>query len=267
MNVQPRLALLLASLAPAFLGGCAIDNGSGPEGSGGCGGGCGSGCAPASATPAAASDASASSADASAMTIDGVNPANINDVDKSERFAAAVKGLSFEGERLSVLPAHAVKRNPGASAEFLRLGRAAYDANERDVATLQFANAFRADDRNADAAYWLAKAFALRGKTEQRIASARTATELAPESAEARYELGMALWTRGDLSQGDTIAATWAFLDALSVNPAHGPSLERLAVASYYEGDAAAARQYAARAKAAGQTVPAQLEAMLTQMP
>lgn len=202
-----------------------------------------------------------------AFSIEGVNPASLDQVDRKERFAVAVKGLTFDDGFMKVREEHAIKRDPATARTMIELGRVAYENNDRDLATLRFATAFRADDSDPKAAIWLVKAFTMKGKTSERIAAARTAALLAPRSAEAHYELGLAFWTRGDLAAGDLTAAKWAFMDALLDDAGHGPSLERLAVASYFEGDGAGARAYLARARAVGQPVPAQLDALLADVP
>jgi tetratricopeptide (TPR) repeat protein len=192
------------------------------------------------------------------VEIDGVNPATIESVDKTEKFAAAIRGLVFENGRVRVDPQYAPPRNDQMSENRVILGREAIDLNQRDAAIIHMAAAIRLNPDNADAYFGLGRAVTLRGKTAEAAASFRTALELRPGWTDAQFELGMSLWRAGQLED-----ATTEFRAIVANDPNHGPSLERLAVAAYYAGDRAAAAQYARASEAAGHPVPSQLWELL----
>lgn len=192
----------------------------------------------------------------------GASPEDINSLDRRERYDASVRSISFVGGRVSVRPQFEVPRDVAASTRAMAGFNDAWSMNHKDRAVAYAAEAVRFDPQNADAMFALGRALTQKGKSTEALAAFSSAVDLRPAWGEARTELAMTYWRMDRM--GD---ATAEFKRILEAEPNNGFALERLAVASYYAGDKAAAWQYVDRASAAGHQVPPQLIELLGKRP
>lgn len=187
-------------------------------------------------------------------TAGGTSPEDINSLDRRLRFDESVKALSFEGGRVSVRPEFAVNRDAAASARAMAGFNDAWGMNHRDRATAYAADAVRFDPQSADAMIALGRSLMMKGKETEAIAAFNSTLAIRPDWIEARTELAMTYWRLNRMPE-----ATAEFNRILEAQPNNGFALERMAIASYYAGDNAAAWRFVDRATAAGHQVPPQL--------
>ncbi len=175
---------------------------------------------------------------------------------KRARFAAAISGLRFDTGVVEVEPfdeyaaAFSWSRLEDAT-ELVEAGRA-----------LKAIGAYRDSIRwapdLADAYNGLGMTLRLENKIGEALAALRTALQLDPAFVEARFNFAITLWMNGEPAE-----ATHQMQQVVRQQPDHALAHERLAIWSYYAGEAQAAWRHVRAAQALDHALPPQFMALL----
>ncbi len=175
---------------------------------------------------------------------------------KEARFREAVSGLAFEETVVVVEPLSDGGRF--ASERHLQAGLDQLAANRTTGALQSITLAVRADPHWAAPYDGLGTALLAKGKDELALASFRTALVRDPAFIDARFKIASTLSRLG--RRAEAIAA---MEEVIELDPGRGPAHERLAIWSWYAGDAEAARRHAQAARELGHELPPQFTTLL----
>ncbi len=180
---------------------------------------------------------------------------------KEARFREAVKGLDFESGLVVVV--EATGDDPKQAAAYHAEALQRLEQNRFTGALTMLARAVRTDPQYASGYEGLGRALQAKGKGQYAVAAYRTALMLQPDFVEAQYDLASAL---ARLDRRDE--AITEMLRVLELDPQHARAHERLAIWSYYIGDAATAWRHVHAARDLAREPPPQFITLLeTQMP
>jgi Flp pilus assembly protein TadD len=169
-----------------------------------------------------------------------------------------MRGLSYEGDRVTVEPGEALPPDPEQSSEELARGRDLLARNRcvEAVAACTRAVLLAPDD---PACYpVLGRSFLALRMPAEAVACLRTAIELEPADAELHLQLSNALQTLG--RREECLAE---LRRTLELDPQHAKAWSRLAIQRYYGGDPLGAWEAVHRAESLRGEVPPQFRALL----
>ncbi|MCC6404399.1 MAG: hypothetical protein IT207_10375 [Fimbriimonadaceae bacterium] len=174
-----------------------------------------------------------------------------------ERTARAMAGLEVRGGLLLVV--RPIQATPAQAQALLAQARASLVENSWFVCCEAYGKALRAAPGSAEAYEGFAQAAMTDVKTDLAEVALRSALKFEPSRLSARFKLGELRQMAGDYAGA---REEWAQVAAAS--PRFRDVEARLATVAYFDGDAPSARRHLAKAKALGQSVPPQFEALLT---
>ena len=180
---------------------------------------------------------------------------------KRARFAAAVSGLRFDTGVVEVEPFDEYD----ADVSWTRLEEATelVEAGRILKAIGAYRDSIRWAPDLADAYNGLGMTLRLENKISEALAALRTAVQLDPAFVDTRFNLAITLWMNGEPAE-----ATYQMQQVVRQQPDHGLAHERLAIWSYYAGDAQVAWRHVQAAQALGHALPPQfLALMVSRMP
>ncbi len=190
----------------------------------------------------------------------GSGPAPIANLHKQERFSAAMAGLIYAGDRVTVDPDWQAESSGEMAAEDLMArAEAATNQGRRLAAVRAFSDA-------VISAPWLAAPYEGLGRSlvqlrryEWAVAAYLTGLEIDPSRIDARFAAANALQCAGRLDQ-----AIDQWLTVVAQNPDHGPAHGRLVVGYFLRDQLDTAGRYLGRALALDAAVPGHVVALLT---
>lgn len=175
---------------------------------------------------------------------------------KRARFAAAVSGLRFDTGVVEVEPF----AEYDADVSWTRLEEATelVEAGRALKAIGAYRDSIRWAPDLADAYNGLGMTLRLENKMSEALAALRTALQLDPAFVHARFNLAITLWMNGEPAE-----ATHQMQQVVRQQSDHALAHERLAIWSYYAGEAQAAWRHVRAAQALDHALPPQFLALL----
>lgn len=176
--------------------------------------------------------------------------------DKSAILRAAVRGLSFDTDRVVVESGQ--RDAPARAEQFYNDGLDQYAANHAFEAITAMRKAIQRDVDNPACYQGLAKTLHMRGRTEWAIASLQTALDLAPDFTQAQQDLANALWMNMQADEAIELMTT-----VVEKQPDNVEAHERLAVWHRYFGRYDQAWSHVHAVQELGHEMPPQFMALL----
>ncbi|MCW5937215.1 MAG: tetratricopeptide repeat protein [Fimbriimonadaceae bacterium] len=174
---------------------------------------------------------------------------------KEARMRDALRGLDFSTGKVT-LTAEAAKIAPrGSLADGARLAAEAdrvFETNDFPAAIEAYKKAVIVAPGRAETYLGLAQALVPKGRSAEAEAAVRTAVSLSPKNLDARLA-----WARLVDAKGDAEATVAAWSALLAVDGTIAEAHDRLAIATYYRGDAHGALKHIEACERLGGAVPA----------
>lgn len=180
---------------------------------------------------------------------------------KDQRMREAMRGLDYSSGRVVLTREAATIASRGTTAEAAKLDREAdqlFDKNDFPVTIAAYTKAVIVDPTRAETYLGLSQALLGKGKESEAQAALRTALDLEPNNLQAHVLLARTIDRKG-VSE-PTIDA-WN--EVLAIDAKHGEAHARIAIATYYQGDAVGSLRHIESAEKNGGEVPAHFKSMV----
>ena len=177
---------------------------------------------------------------------------------KEQRMRDAMRGLSYDRGMVSLTAEAGQIAQRGTLEEGARLAAEAakvFETNDFPAAIAAYTKAVIVAPQRAETYLGLGRALLPKGRTVEAEAAFRTALGLNPKSLETKIEIARLVDSRGE---SEATIAAWK--NVLSQDPKVAEAHSRLAVATYYKGDAAGAWRHISACERLGGSVPAQFK-------
>ena len=180
---------------------------------------------------------------------------------KGKRMREAMRGLSYETGRVTLTAEAGQIAKTGTAQDAARIAAEAdrvFQTNDWPAAIALYTKAVIVAPDRAATYLGLAQALRPKGRDAEAEAAVRTAIDLDPKNLEARLSLARVVDSRGE---SDPTIAAWKAVLALDSRQAeaHG----RIAIATYYKGDARGALRAIEECERLGGQVPPQFKDMV----
>jgi Flp pilus assembly protein TadD len=170
----------------------------------------------------------------------------------------AMRGLSYDRGMVTLTAEAGQIAQRGTLEEAARLAAEAekvFETNDFPAAIAAYTKAVIVAPQRSETYLGLGRALLPKGRTVEAEAAFRTALGLNPKSLETKIEIARLVDSRGE---SDATIAAWK--NVLSQNSNVAEAHGRLAIATYYKGDAVGAWRHISACERLGGSVPAQFK-------
>lgn len=191
----------------------------------------------------------------------GTGPGNPVENYKDQRMREAMRGLDYRSGRVVLSREADQVARRGTPTEGLRLAKDAdnlFSSNDFPVVIAAYTKAIIVDPTRAETYLGLSQALLAKGRDAEAMAAIRTAIDLQPSSVLAHVRLAQVIERKGE---SESTIEAWN--QVLALDAKHGEAYARIAIATYYQGDAVGSLRFIETAEKNGGEVPSHFKSMV----